>query len=340
MLLSSSNTFSHGLRKMKLKEYIKYTISANSAASSVDSGAQPEHTKSNESFYLFGNNYGGLWDDIKHSYLIPPCQHCDVCGARTVGIGGALSGVSFHYHGPGFSEVLLGEKRWFLFPPPGYVKRGDGRSDSVSVNGDTSKILNEHCADVDSTCSRHKGSSAATQMMETKRYFDRFDPNMTVDKWVVEQYPLYRVNLVPSFSSSSSDRRLESSAPSAVTPTTLVSEDNHRKGYCDKNETRASIDAAIDNISDSDRDRDRDSIDPIEDIDGSEGYLEGLLECVTGPGEMLYFPSNWMHATLNVQEYNVFMSLFLDFQLIPKNKDNDSNNSGKKIRESKESKRV
>ena len=52
--------------------------------------------------------------------------------------------------------------------------------------------------------------------------------------------------------------------------------------------------------------------------DHEYGYNSGLLECVTGPGEMLYFPSSWMHATLNVDEYNVFMSLFLDFQLIPK----------------------
>ena len=32
-------------------------------------------------------------------------------------LGGYLSGVAFHFHGPGFSEVIHGSKQWFLFPP-------------------------------------------------------------------------------------------------------------------------------------------------------------------------------------------------------------------------------
>eukprot|EP00960_Hanusia_phi_P036168 752184-Hanusia_phi.AAC.2 len=32
------------------------------------------------------------------------------------GAGGSGSGVPFHVHGPGFSEVLWGRKRWFLMP--------------------------------------------------------------------------------------------------------------------------------------------------------------------------------------------------------------------------------
>ncbi|XP_005391678.1 PREDICTED: jmjC domain-containing protein 8 isoform X2 [Chinchilla lanigera] len=30
---------------------------------------------------------------------------------------GAGSGVPFHWHGPGFSEVIYGRKHWFLYPP-------------------------------------------------------------------------------------------------------------------------------------------------------------------------------------------------------------------------------
>ncbi|KAL4675633.1 hypothetical protein H8959_009778 [Pygathrix nigripes] len=30
---------------------------------------------------------------------------------------GAGSGVPFHWHGPGYSEVIYGRKRWFLYPP-------------------------------------------------------------------------------------------------------------------------------------------------------------------------------------------------------------------------------
>ena len=41
-----------------------------------------------------------------------------------------------------------------------------------------------------------------------------------------------------------------------------------------------------------------------------------LYECELNPNEVLYFPSLWMHATLNMEEYNVFMSVFIDTQLI------------------------
>ena len=32
--------------------------------------------------------------------------------------------------------------------------------------------------------------------------------------------------------------------------------------------------------------------------------------CVIGPGELLYFPDRWMHGTLNLDAFNVFMSVF------------------------------
>jgi hypothetical protein len=43
---------------------------------------------------------------------------------------------------------------------------------------------------------------------------------------------------------------------------------------------------------------------------------DDLYECIIRPGEMLYFPPRWMHATLNLEEYNLFVSLFLDTQLM------------------------
>lgn len=44
--------------------------------------------------------------------------------AVALGIGGQFSGVSFHTHGPGYSESIIGAKRWYLYPPdqaPGAV---------------------------------------------------------------------------------------------------------------------------------------------------------------------------------------------------------------------------
>lgn len=34
-------------------------------------------------------------------------------------------------------------------------------------------------------------------------------------------------------------------------------------------------------------------------------------ECVAGPGELLYFPKGWWHATENLDDYNVFVSTFV-----------------------------
>ncbi len=43
-----------------------------------------------------------------------------------------------------------------------------------------------------------------------------------------------------------------------------------------------------------------------------------LQECELHPGEILYFPDKWMHATLNTDNYNVFASVFIDKQLLNK----------------------
>lgn len=200
--LSSSNTFSHGLKVMELKEYINTIVDKNIYDNKdIESNCkdlktcvnynQENHQKlaANESYYMFGNNYDGIWGRIGDLYEIPPCINCDIGGAKTIGIGGENSGVSFHYHGPGFSETIIGSKRWFLFPP------------STSMN--------------------------------------TFDPNMTVYEWVNDIYP--------------------------------------------------SI------IADSTND---------------------LKECVIKPNEILFFPTNWIHATLNLEKYNFFVSLFLDLQLM------------------------
>ena len=36
-----------------------------------------------------------------------------------------------------------------------------------------------------------------------------------------------------------------------------------------------------------------------------------FYDCTIGPGEVLFFPSQWMHATLNLDAYTYFVSVFL-----------------------------
>eukprot|EP01041_Mallomonas_annulata_P001464 gene1464-2815_t len=176
--LSSSNTYSYNQKKMPLADYIS-TFSQSCIGNS------------NETYYLFGNNHGDIWDEISDKYVLPPCSYCKTAGAVTIGLGGPHSGVSFHFHGPGFSEVLIGKKRWFLFPP-------DINSLDISIQ-----------------------------------------PNMSLSQWVTDVYP----NL-----------------PSATT--------------------------------------------------------NSIYECVIEAGDILYFPDKWMHGTLNLDDYNFFISLFIDPQLI------------------------
>ena len=46
---------------------------------------------------------------------------------------------------------------------------------------------------------------------------------------------------------------------------------------------------------------------------------ESLYEGTVVPGEILYLPAGWLHATYNLlslDNYNIFMSLFIDPQLL------------------------
>ena len=105
--LSSSNTYSHGKFKMPLRKFI---------TQHVDDASFEKQLLSNESYYLFGHNYE-LFHDLSSLYTIPGCSFCEYAGVKSIGMGGRDSGVQFHMHGPGFSEVIHGEKQWFLFPP-------------------------------------------------------------------------------------------------------------------------------------------------------------------------------------------------------------------------------
>mmetsp|Transcript_27449 Transcript_27449/g.35987 ORF Transcript_27449/g.35987 Transcript_27449/m.35987 type:complete len:278 (-) Transcript_27449:317-1150(-) len=167
--LASSNSYSHDRMKVPLKMYLEEILPK-----------QGKSSKSNETYYLFGSNHGERWEDLLSHYHRPPCTTCGKEAALSFGVGGVGSGVAFHTHGPGFSEVLHGRKRWYLYPPD---------------------------------------------------YSLEWDPDATQVSWLNEVYPHLPENQRP-------------------------------------------------------------------------------LECTLYPGEALYFPSEWIHATLNLDEYTVFISTF------------------------------
>lgn len=130
--------------------------------------------------------------------MAPPCGVCHGPVAKravalSFGVGWSGSGVSWHVHGAGYSEVLWGRKRWLLYPP-----------------------------------------SAGRDWLPPG-----FDPNASTASWVEQVLP-----------------RL----PAQERP----------------------------------------------------------LDCVIGPGEVLYFPSQWAHATLNLSPFTAFVSSFLAFEEDPR----------------------
>ena len=157
-----------------------------------------------ERLYLFGDNQGGFWDELASLYNPPSCHNCDIAGLSTFGIGSNYSGVTFHIHGSGFSEMIHGSKWWFLLQPG--IKLTDVIED--------------------------------------------FNENMTMQEF-------------------------------------------YQKTFINKD--------------DDDNDNNGNS---------NSNMIEGLYACRIKPGEIIYFPSNWEHGTLNEGKYNVFVSYFLDFGLL------------------------
>lgn len=97
--LTSSNTYSDGEVIMTLKQYLTNLNALSSGACG---------RAANETVYLFGGNYSPAWTQLLSGYDLPPCKTCKIPkdnAAVSFGVGGALSGVSWHSHGAGFSEV-------------------------------------------------------------------------------------------------------------------------------------------------------------------------------------------------------------------------------------------
>jgi len=138
--------------------------------------------------YFFGGSLGPIWDDLKAPYQLPqPCSTCNMNSQKTIGIGLNNSGISWHAHGPVFSETLIGTKRWLLLHPN--VPHSFGR-----------------------------------------------DLNMSVPDWLQTQYPVAK---------------------------RLIANDM-------------------------------------------------FLECAVSFGEILFIPTQWAHATINLGSYNFFISSFLE----------------------------
>nr|XP_043907399.1 jmjC domain-containing protein 8 isoform X2 [Solea senegalensis] len=104
--LSTANTYSYRKVDVSFQEY-------------VDVFLKPQSTEvlGNDTLYFFGDNNMSEWQSLFQNYVSPPYVLPLTSAAYSFGIAGPGTGVPFHWHGPGFSEVIYGRKRWFLSPP-------------------------------------------------------------------------------------------------------------------------------------------------------------------------------------------------------------------------------
>lgn len=182
-------------------------------------------------------------------------------GATTLGIGGLRSGVAFHFHGPGFAEVISGRKQFFLYPP--------GMNINVPV-----------------------------------------PPNLTMSQWVQEIYPTVqrRQLMNPAYNNKSKDTTEHASA---IDPSHAVVDGNI---YDTLENQHDRLDSSTSNVCNGHESSSDDAASEVV-VPPSE-FLHSFYECVLEPGDMLYFPNSWQHATLNLDDYNLFVSVFLDLQLM------------------------
>ncbi|KAE9554676.1 hypothetical protein FO519_002086 [Halicephalobus sp. NKZ332] len=105
IVLNSANTYSYTRVKSTFGEYVNEILKP-----------QDVDTLGNETLYLFGDIDQTIWQPLLAEYKLPSWTLPNFEPALSFGIAGAGTGVPFHFHGPGFAEIIHGSKRWFLKP--------------------------------------------------------------------------------------------------------------------------------------------------------------------------------------------------------------------------------
>ncbi|KAJ8253674.1 hypothetical protein COCON_G00202860 [Conger conger] len=104
--LSTANTYSYQKVDVPFQEFVEHLLRP-----------QALDALGSDTLYFFGDNNFTEWQLLFEHYQAPRYLLPHTSGAYSFGIAGPGTGVPFHWHGPGYSEVIYGRKRWFLYPP-------------------------------------------------------------------------------------------------------------------------------------------------------------------------------------------------------------------------------
>ncbi|XP_034046092.1 jmjC domain-containing protein 8 [Thalassophryne amazonica] len=97
--LSTANTYSYRKVDVPFQEYVELLLRPQSM-----------DVLGSDTLYFFGDNNFTEWQSLFESYKSPPYILPHTAGAYSFGIAGPGTGVPFHWHGPGYSEVIYGRK--------------------------------------------------------------------------------------------------------------------------------------------------------------------------------------------------------------------------------------
>ncbi|CAF4748055.1 unnamed protein product, partial [Rotaria socialis] len=105
--VTTANTYSYKKQYIKLNDYI-----------SLQKESPVKSKWGNETLYWFGddllNDQKWLHQMLRY-YKPPPYAVGDFFEpSLNFGMGGTGTGVPFHFHGPGFQQMIVGRKRWYL----------------------------------------------------------------------------------------------------------------------------------------------------------------------------------------------------------------------------------
>ncbi|XP_029015298.1 jmjC domain-containing protein 8 isoform X3 [Betta splendens] len=98
--LSTANTYSYRKVDVPFQEYVDVLLKP-----------QSNNVLGSDTLYFFGDNNFTEWQNLFEHYEPPPYVLPHTSGAYSFGIAGPGTGVPFHWHGPGYSEVIYGRKK-------------------------------------------------------------------------------------------------------------------------------------------------------------------------------------------------------------------------------------